>query len=258
MSANLAAKFASWGTGAVIDLDPQGNLSRAFPCTEWGAASAATVLTDAAANPDRVIEPDEWTVYQLPDGNVLYGLATTNQDHLSHCQEILAATESGEGVLSRLLSSQTELDFVIIDTPPSVGRLTFNAVMASDLVYTVINDTAWSVEGGLATKSYVEAITNSGFGSAQFGGAILNRYDRRSVVARVVRGLVEKEPDFQVMEPSLPSRVCVQESEFRGIPAVSLEPGNDFSIAMSRLAETIWQRGQEKPNIQHQREVVGQ
>lgn len=244
VSANLAARFSKWGTGAVIDLDPQGNLTRAFPVTEWGSGTTASVLTDAATDPHRVIEPDEWSVFQLPKGEVLYGLATTNQDRLSLCQEVLATTPDGGQVLARLLSSQTQLDFVIIDTPPSVGRLTFNAVAASDLVYTVINEATWSVEGGLATQSYVEALTAGGFSHARFGGAIVNRADRRTVVSRVIRGLVDQETKFPVLKPVLPTRVAVQEAEFRGVPVVALEPKNAFSKAFKEIAGQMWKEGQ--------------
>jgi chromosome partitioning protein len=246
VTANVAAAWSSWGTGAVIDLDPQGNLTKAMglgeaSIGEHGARTAADLLDLAAGDPSARVQDDDWSVSYIEGTRPVLVLEAGGMKHLEGVQEKLARAAGGPTALMRLLKDvREELDWVLIDTPPSSARLTLNAVLAADSVFAVVNPAYWSSDGAARIAGFVEENVAFIPSAAVFRGAIVNRLPggRRDVIAMNLEALeaAAVEAGVPVLAARIPERNAVQEGETLSEPIVSADPRSDAAQSFIELA----------------------
>lgn len=157
-----------------IDLDPQGNLT---------AALAA--------------DPDEMGSYDLLNGSPI---RETIQKTLQGIDIIaaspdLATIKTKTGSAKRLRESLRPLngkyDLIIIDTPPQMGELTFNALEAATGVIVPMETDSGSLQGFYQLTDIVDQIRRSNK-SLSFAGIVICRYDGRSNINRYLRDTIKE------------------------------------------------------------------
>src|ERR1051325_9843478 len=133
---NLGVAFAEKGHKVLtIDLDPQGNLTMS-----------------QGLNPDEIERSMyDVLVHRLPIENVIHhgevDLAVSSID-LAGAELALSGMIGRERALEKaLISVRTDYDFILIDTPPSLGLLTINALVASDGVIVPVQCEYLSLRG---------------------------------------------------------------------------------------------------------------
>ncbi len=185
LTVNLSCQLAAHGKRVLlIDMDPQAN------------------ATDYLVGPETVIEKTTADLL-LEDGvslgDVLIKHCRENLDvapgsgDLSACQVRLANDINMQFKLKKKLKElkeRGEYDFVVIDTPPSLGILTVNALTAANQVLIPVQTQYFAMEGVVQLLETVNKIREDINPGLEVLGAVLTLYDRRTLLAREVEAKV--------------------------------------------------------------------
>lgn len=134
----------------LIDLDPQANASKRL-----GAQNQANNICKALLDPKGVKASD--VVYEALAGDEvienLYILPTSADRELATTQDIIATKPKRDEILARFIKANQEyfdnFDYVIIDTNPSLGILTVNAMTVADELIIPVSTSADSYEAAV-------------------------------------------------------------------------------------------------------------
>ncbi|MBM2811745.1 MAG: chromosome partitioning protein [Chloroflexi bacterium] len=177
-TANLGASLAALGQRVLlIDLDPQGNLTSAYGLERKVEITVAESLLDRNTPlPIHTIESaDQHSISVVP---ATIGLATT---------EAALMTKLGreQRLRDQILAVAEQFDFILIDTPPSLGLLTINALVAADKVIIPTEARFFSIQGLQMLEESISEILylNS---SLKVLGILLSKLDRRLREERAV------------------------------------------------------------------------
>lgn len=139
------------------------------------------------------------TVYELMKGEC--DTQEAIQEH-AQCADILPAswylsnieaelTEAGrESVLrNRLSDARAKYDYIVIDTPPSLGILTINALTAADSLIIPAQADVYSLQGIGQLYDTIEAVKSHTGNNFTLKGVLLTRHNRRNVISRDMTGI---------------------------------------------------------------------
>lgn len=177
------AALAQAGTAAgkrilAIDLDPQGNLTAAL-----------------AGNPQR---PGS---YELLEGTATARQATQTPLQGMDCMAAspnLAAVQTRPGSARRLQRAldpvKEDYDLILIDTPPQMGEMTFNALQAATGLIIPLETDTGSLQGLYNVTDLYRAIKGSN-PELSFTGIVITRYDSRTKLNRYLRDTIRNQAE---------------------------------------------------------------
>lgn len=237
---NLASSLARKGMRVlVIDLDPQGNASTALGIDHHnGVAGSYEVLVDGLPIADAVAQsPEHQNLFCLP--------ATIN---LAGAEIDMVAFPNREKVLEQALSkflaeTNESIDFVFIDSPPSLGLLTINALCAATEVLVPIQCEYYALEGVTQLMSNIERVRQALNPSLQISGILLTMFDNRTNLSTDVAAEVRKYFPEQTLAATIPRSVRLSEAPSFGQTAISYDPKNSGSLAYQEAAIELARRG---------------
>ena len=240
---NLAASLAAAEKRVlVVDIDPQGNASSGLG-TPRGAATSGSIY-DVLIGEQTIADVIRKT--ELPH----LDLVAANAD-LAGCEIELVTMEDRESRLRGPLSTvQDRYDFILIDTPPSLGLLTLNALCASDAVLVPLQCEYYALEGLSDLRSTVELVGRSLNPGLGIEGIVLCMVDSRQnlteQVAREVRGhFIGK-----VYETTIPRNVRLSEAPSFGKPALLYDLNSKGARSYLDLAREFLAREEARLNSQ--------
>jgi chromosome partitioning protein len=226
--------------GLVVDLDYQGNLTQAFSSlvTSQGDTSSGVLLDSLATDPSASVDTSQFSRIDFGNGIGLDLLQA--DDSLNRVEERLTTLPGGERLLSRLFS-HLDYDFIVVDTRPTNGRLTWNAVCASTHVVAVVNPSSWSASGAVLVHTFVQQAQDFGLSNAVFLGSVVNRVEggRRLVRDQVLSDL--QDVGAVLLEPAIPARASVGVAEYLGVPVVVGDVSSPTAVALSELSNRMWE-----------------
>jgi chromosome partitioning protein len=240
---NLAAALAVKGMKVlVIDLDPQGNASTALGVAHHeGIPGIYEVLTEGKPMAEVVqksTEDDKITV--VPATIDLAGAEI----------EIVTSVEQFEwhallknALNSYLASIQGNVDYVLIDCPPSLGLLTVNAFVAATEVLLPIQCEYYALEGLSQLLRNIERIQASLNPQLVLSTILLTMYDSRTKLASQVVADVREHFPVQTLDAVIPRNVRVSEAPSFGRTVITHEPSSPGSIAYLEAAIEIANKG---------------
>ena len=237
---NLAAALALHGcTVLVIDLDPQGNASTGMGIEHHaGVPSVYDVLLDDVAIAD-VVQPAPAIA------NLRCVPATID---LAGAEIELVSVVARESRLQRAIASYcdgpgADVDYVIVDCPPSLGLLTLNAMVATEEVLIPIQCEYYALEGLGQLLKTVELVRANLNPRLSVSTILLTMYDARTRLAEQVAAEVRGHFGDTVLTTSIPRSVRVSEAPGYGQSVVTYDPGSRGSIAYLEAAREIAHRG---------------
>lgn len=205
---NLSASLAvAEKRTLLIDLDPQGNASSGVGVSPNKATSYEFMLGGASLG--ECIHNTH-----IPFLDVL-----PTDRRLSGAEVELVNEDNREGYLKNVLDPlRSRYEFIIIDTPPSLGMLTLNALTGSDSVLIPIQCEYYALEGLSQLLSTVQLVQRSLNPALRLEGVLLTMFDRRLKLSNQV---AEEAIDFfgeTVYETKIPRNVRLSEAPSFGKP----------------------------------------
>jgi chromosome partitioning protein len=158
---NLATMLSEQGKTLAVDFDPQGNLSQWLGLSDL--SEVATIAETILPETDRVKVEE---IIQQPTNEDRQGrLFIAPSDYsLSRASDAIAMEPGRERFLKRALKAVlSEYDFIVIDAPPSKGILTYNAIIAADLLVVPTECTPKGVTGAVSTYTLVKELEDLDF-----------------------------------------------------------------------------------------------
>ncbi len=236
---NLAASLALHGARVlVVDLDPQGNASTALDVEHRaGTASVYNVLVED--------QPLAGIVRAVTDIPGLYCAPATID--LAGAEIELVPLVAREARLSRAFADYdaSNLDYIVIDCPPSLGLLTVNALVAAVEVLIPIQCEYYALEGLeqlLRTIDLVKSHLNPGL---YVSTILLTMYDGRTRLASQVAEEVREHFGEVVLSTVIPRSVRVSEAPSYGQSVMTYDPGSSGAQAYLEAAREVADRAAE-------------
>jgi chromosome partitioning protein len=235
---NLAAALAVSGQRVlVIDLDPQGNASTALGVAHHvGTPSVYEALVD-----DKPLTEAAVAVEGLPNLT-----AVPSTIDLAGAEIELVSMVARETRLKRALADyldEVATDYVLIDSPPSLGLLTLNGLVAAAEVLIPIQCEYYALEGLgqlLSNVDLVKAHLNPQLSVSAF---LLTMHDGRTRLAAQVADEVRRHFGQQVLRTAIPRSVRLSEAPSYGQTVLTYDPGSPGSLAYIEAAAEFAQMG---------------
>ena len=178
-AAELGAGLVREGAKVLfIDLDPQGNLTYTLD-GQRAAADVMQVLTGQTSAAD-AITPIKENTSLLAAGKNLMGADT----------QITAVGK--EYKLKEALEGLSGFDYAIIDTPPTAGILTVNALTASDTCLIPLQADIYSLSGLSQLYDTIKTIKRYCNNALTISGLLLTRYNGRAVISKDLAAVLEE------------------------------------------------------------------
>ena len=225
---NLAVALAEQGHSVLaIDLDPQGNLTMS-----------------QGLNPD-VIERSMYDVlvHRLPIEQILHkgevDLAVSSID-LAGAELALASMIGRERALEKaLLPMKGEYEFILIDTPPSLGLLTINALVASNGVIVPVQCEYLSLRGLVQLENTMSMIREHLNPDVAIEGILPTLFDGRTLHSREAVEILKENFGDLVFKTWIRKTVRYAEAPVKGTSILKYDPTGSAAEAYRELAKEV-------------------
>lgn len=193
------------------------------------------------------------TIYQIlddnfvSDGNILdiihksklpnLHLIPAHQE-LSTAETQLAGKMAPEQRLTRLLErTEDYFDYVIIDCPPSLGKLPTNAFIASDFVLIPVTPNAFDVDGLIKLSDTIYRISKFNKKEIKIAGVLVTRYDPNTIANKTVyESLKEKFGDV-IFNTRIPRNTDIEKANILRSDIFSVAPNSAGAMAYRAFFE---------------------
>jgi chromosome partitioning protein len=240
---NLAAAIANRGKRTLlIDLDPQANSTIAFYDSGEIAASMFDVLSDHRAELAAVIKPTKHPSLFLGPGRLA----------LAKLEQVLAGQFDAPFKLKdALMPILKDYDYIVLDTPPSLGILTVNALVASTHLLVPIQAAYFAIEGTddlLETYERIRARPNP---ALKVLGVVITLFDRRTNISKDTHGQIKSVFGEVLFKTKISKNVRLEESPAYKETIFTFAPKSPGAIEYKKLAGEVIQRVEEDRLTRH-------
>lgn len=194
----------------LIDLDPQANLSQSLGIVE----------------PEYTIYGALRGEYDLTPIEIMEGLDLIPSTLDLSGAEIEMSGEAGrEYILKELVDPlRGSYDFIVIDSPPSLGLLTLNSFVASNEIYIPLQAQYLALQGLTKLMEVVDKIKRRLNRSLEVGGVFITQYDSRKVLNRDVADTIEAHFGEKVFKTKIRDNISLAEAPAQGIDIFRYNP----------------------------------
>jgi chromosome partitioning protein len=233
---NLGASLAMANRKVLlIDCDPQGNLTSGIGLKGQSAPGGTLyeALMDEGADPASFI---------LATGVDHLSLIPANRD-LTGAELELVTMPHRESRLRRLVHAvRGTFDYIFIDTPPSLGLLTLNTLVAADTVLIPLNCEYFALEGIADLMATVERIKASLNTTLEIEGVLLTMHDERTNLGQQVGANIREYFGEKVYQTVIPRNVRLGEAPSHGVPVILYDARSRGASAYVALAHEFLAR----------------
>jgi chromosome partitioning protein len=229
---NLGASLALAGRRVLlVDLDPQANLTSGLGLKAQTAPDR-TIYQALTADDD----PPSAGVFALPTAVDKLSVLPADR-HLTGAEIELVTLEGRESRLKRWLATVwSSYDYVLIDSPPSLGLLTLNALVAADTVLIPLNCEYFALEGIAELLSTIERVRGALNPGLALEGVVLTMYDDRTNLGQQVSANIREYFGDRVYTTVIPRNIRLGEAPSHGLPVILYDArsrGADAYVALA-------------------------
>jgi chromosome partitioning protein len=225
---NLAVAFKERGYRVLaIDLDPQGNLTMS-----------------QGMNPDAIERSMfDVLVHRLPISEIIHtsevDVAVSSID-LAGAELALSAMIGRERALEKaLLEVRDAYDFIMIDTPPSLGLLTINAFVAATGVIVPVQCEYLSLRGLVQLENTLAMVRENLNPHVRIEGIVATMYDGRTLHAREAIEILEENFGDLMLATRIRKTVRYAEAPVKGSSIMKYDPNGPAAEAYRELAKEV-------------------
>ena len=221
----------------LIDLDPQANLTQSLglinePINIYGALRGE---------------------YKLQPIEIIKGLDIIPSTLDLSGAEIELSSEPGrEYILKELIEPlRASYDFIIIDSPPSLGLLTINSFTASDEILIPLQAQYLALQGLAKLVEVVDKIKGRLNKELKVGGVFITQYDSRKVLNRDVVDTIQAHFKDEVFKTKIRDNIALAEAPARGVDIFNYQPKSNGAEDYLSLCKEIIKRSKHNNQSKH-------
>jgi chromosome partitioning protein len=229
---NLAVAFAEKGHRVLcVDMDPQGNLTMS-----------------QGIDPDKVERSMyDVLVHHIPISEVIQtrevDVAVASID-LAGAEIAMSSQIGRERSLEKGLKEVLgDYDYICIDTPPSLGLLTVNALTAADKVIVPVQCEYLSMRGLVQLQNTLAMIRENLNPKVDIEGILPTMLDGRTVHAKEAVEILEENFGDLVFKARIKKAIKFAEAPVRGTSVLKYDPSGNAAKAYRELAEEVLKNG---------------
>jgi len=228
---NLSAAFAFLGYKTLlVDMDPQSNATISFIDPEKIKRSTFDFLQSNEHEPQDIIH--KTSIINLSIIPASISLAKLES-------KLIGEIDSHFRLKDKLDSIKYNYDFIIIDTPPTLGLITINSFVAATHLIIPIQASYFALEGTddlLDTFERIRVRTNPDLALL---GVLITLYDKRTIIARDSKEHIERIFKDRVFKTKISKSVRLEESPAYKESIFTYAPNSKGAVEYKKLAEEI-------------------
>ena len=245
---NLATALAACGKSVlVMDFDPQGNASTGLGLDHSKRETGTYEVLFGEKSLESVANATRVPKLFIAPASV----------HLAGAEIELVNSDNREFRLKTAIEKSTmQVDYVLIDCPPSLNLLTLNALVASDAVLVPLQCEFYALEGLSHLIKTIERVKRAFNPMLDLQGIVLTMYDRRNALSASVEGDVRSYFGEKVYQTVIPRNVRVSEAPSHGLPVLVYDMKCPGSQAYIQLAGEVIRREKKINNANVERQAA--
>src|SRR5215468_4146482 len=225
---NLGVAFAEQGMKVLlVDLDPQGNLTMS-----------------QGLNPDAIERSMfDVLVHRVPITGVIHhaevDLAVSSID-LAGAELALSSMIGRERALEKALAPvKDNYNYILVDTPPSLGLLTINALVAANGVIVPVQCEYLSLRGLVQLENTLSMIRENLNPDVAIEGILPTMYDKRTLHSREAVEILEENFGNLVFDTKIRKTIRYAEAPVKGSSVLKYDPTGNAAEAYRKLAKEV-------------------
>jgi chromosome partitioning protein len=231
---NLAAAMSQKNLKTLlIDLDPQGNSSMSYLDRKTVETSMFEVLTDAATPLSSIVR--ETALPNLTIAPARISLAKVES-------KLLGELDGPFRLKDKLQPAMDGYDAILIDTPPTLGMITVNALVASSHVLIPIQSSYFALEGTDDLLETIEKIKSRPNPNLQVLGVVITLHDRRTTLGKDIQREIEGVFKDKLFRTTISKSVRLEESPAYRESIFTFAPRSTGAAEYYSLTEEILSR----------------
>lgn len=194
----------------LIDLDPQANLSQSLGLRDQTSTIYGAIRGEYPLQPQIIIKGLDVIPSTLD---------------LSGAEVELAGEAGREYILKELIEPlKSTYNYIIIDSPPSLGLLTINAFTASDSIYIPLQAQYLALQGLTKLLEVIDKIKKRLNKELKVGGVFITQFDKRKVLNRDVVAIIQEHFKDAVFKSQIRDNVALAEAPTQGLDIFRYNP----------------------------------
>jgi chromosome partitioning protein len=212
----------------LIDLDPQANLSQSL----------------GLVNQEKNIYGALRGKYKLEPIKIIKGLDVIPSTlDLSGAEVEMSGEPGREYILKEIIEPlKSSYDYILIDSPPSLGLLTINSFTASDEVFIPLQAQFLALQGLSKLVEVIDKIQSRLNKELKIGGVFITQYDSRKVLNRDVVATIEAHFKNKVFKTKVRDNVALAEAPSQGLDIFRYNPKSYGAEDYLSLSKEILKR----------------
>jgi chromosome partitioning protein len=226
----------------LVDMDPQGNLTSGVGLK--GRSTAAGTIYQALTAQDPMDDP---TAYILETRVKNMWLIPADRNLTGAEVELVTLPHRERRLRDLLEPLRNRFDFILIDTPPSLGLLTLNALVAADAVLIPLNCEYFALEGLADLVATLRRVRTAMNPALDIAGVLLTMYDDRTNLGQQVATDIREFFKDRVFDTVIPRNVRLGEAPSHGLPGILYDVKSRGAEAYLALARELLAREASAP-----------